>query len=166
MDVRRDDGETEQPGDYVQRRARLLDQRREEEPSRPRLSHGKLDLGQLLSRQWQRVPRVPVAHGPGTEPQLDLARALRRQHPSRAGKPDAARTRCRREVLRRLSLVGPGGRGVVNSRSQSAIEPQGGIEPPTCALPRRRSTPKPLRQRRGPKDGTYLGLSGRGPIIK
>src|SRR5712692_11613394 len=25
-------------------------------------------------------------------------------------------------------------------------EPQGGIEPPTCALPRRRSTPKPLRQ--------------------
>src|SRR2546426_9340133 len=25
-------------------------------------------------------------------------------------------------------------------------EPQGGIEPPTCALPRRRSTTKPLRQ--------------------
>src|SRR2546428_6846519 len=25
-------------------------------------------------------------------------------------------------------------------------EPQGGIEPPTCALPRRRSTPKPLRR--------------------
>src|SRR5436309_4175099 len=109
MDVRRDDGETERPGDHVQWRARFLDRRREEEPSRPRLSQGKLDLGQLPSWQWERVPRVPVAHGPGTEPQLDLARALRRQHPGRAGKPDAARTRCRREVLRRLYLVGPGG---------------------------------------------------------
>src|SRR6266571_8477077 len=38
MDVRRDDGETERPGNHVQRRARLLDRRREEEPSRPRLS--------------------------------------------------------------------------------------------------------------------------------
>src|SRR2546428_60461 len=90
------------------------------------LPQGKLDLGQLPSRQWQRVPRVPVAHGPGTEPQLDLARALRRQHPGRAGKPDAARTRCRREVLRRLSLVGPGGRGVVNSRVPARNRAAGG----------------------------------------
>src|SRR5439155_1187525 len=39
------------------------------------------------------------------------------------------------------------------------VEPQGGIEPPICALPRRRYTPKPLRQRRRPKGGRYLGLS-------
>src|SRR5438876_3429125 len=53
------------------------------------------------------------------------------------------------------------------------VEPQGGIEPPICALPRRRYTPKPLRQRRRPKGGRYLGLStaigatrSKGPIIK
>ncbi len=57
-------------------------------------------------------------------------------------------------------------RAAFMGHSAAIAEPQGGIEPPTCALPRRRSTPKPLRQRRGPKDGTYLGLSGRGPIIK
>src|SRR2546422_7766726 len=68
MDVRRDDGETERPGDHVQRRARLLDRRREEEPSRPRLSQGKLDLGQLPSWQWERVPGFQWR----TDPALNL----------------------------------------------------------------------------------------------
>src|SRR2546427_1297517 len=37
-------------------------------------------------------------------------------------------------------------------------EPQGGIEPPTCALPRRRSTPKPLRQQGGTKRKNPLNV--------
>src|SRR2546427_8236984 len=60
-----------------------------------------------------------------------------------------------------MAQVHPLARGCLGARGRQGrrVEPQGGIEPPTCALPRRRSTPKPLRQRRGPNGGTYLGVS-------